>query len=77
MLGVHIANGACLSYEVIPRRIDDRGGGLARVGGRVRLLEGLALPREEDEFRSDLLQLDDHLDRDRALAAGLHYRGPI
>ena len=48
---MHIANGACLSYEVIPRRIDDRGGGLARVGGRVRLLEGLALPREEDEFR--------------------------
>ncbi len=51
LLGLHIAAGACLSYEVIPRRIDDRGGGLARVGGRVRLLEGLALPREEDEFR--------------------------
>jgi hypothetical protein len=51
LLGLHIANGACASYEVIPRRIDDRGGGLARVGGRVRLLEGLALPREEDEFR--------------------------
>ena len=42
---------ACLSFEVIPRRIDDRGGGLARVNGRVRLVEGLAMPREEDEFR--------------------------
>ena len=27
--------------------IEDRGGGLARVNGRVRLVEGLALPREE------------------------------
>jgi len=35
---------------MIPRRLEDRGGGLARVDGRVRLLEGLALPREEDEF---------------------------
>ena len=51
LLGCTSPPGACLSYEVIPRRIDDRGGGLARVGGRVRLLEGLALPREEDEFR--------------------------
>ena len=30
--------------------VEDRGGGLAAVDGRVRLLEGLALPREEDEF---------------------------
>ncbi len=51
MLGRHIGSGACLSFEVIPRRIDDRGGGLARVNGRVRLVEGLAMPREEDEFR--------------------------
>ena len=35
---------------MIPRTIDDRGGGLARVDGRPRLLEGLALPREEVEF---------------------------
>ena len=35
---------------MIRRRIDDRGGGLARVDGRVRLVEGLAMPREEDEF---------------------------
>ncbi len=50
MLGLHISEDACLSFEVISRRIDDRGGGLARVNGRVRLVEGLAMPREEDEF---------------------------
>jgi hypothetical protein len=43
-------SGACLSFEVISRRIDDRGGGLAKVAGRLRLLEGLAQPREETEF---------------------------
>ena len=51
VLGLHIRQGGCLTYEVIPRRIEDRGGGLARVDGRVRLVEGLAMPREEDEFR--------------------------
>ena len=51
LLGLHIRSGASLSFEVIPRRIDDRGGGLARVNGRVRLVEGLAMPHEEDEFR--------------------------
>jgi hypothetical protein len=35
---------------VTPRRLDDRGGGLARVDGRLRLVEGLAMPHEEDEF---------------------------
>jgi galactokinase/mevalonate kinase-like predicted kinase len=51
ILGSVIESGATLSFEVIPRRIDDRGGGLARVGGRLRLLEGLAQPREETEFK--------------------------
>jgi hypothetical protein len=41
---------ATLGWEVIPRRIEDHGGGLARIDGRLRLVEGLALPREEDEF---------------------------
>jgi hypothetical protein len=50
VLGLAIESAACLSFEVIPRRIDDRGGGLAKVAGRVRLLEGLAQPREETEF---------------------------
>jgi hypothetical protein len=50
LLGSHIASGACLTFEVITRRVEDRGGGLARVDGRPRMLEGLAMPREEDEF---------------------------
>jgi hypothetical protein len=50
LLGLHIASGRPLLFEVIGRRIDDRGGGLARVDGRVRILEGLAMPREEEEF---------------------------
>ena len=50
LLGLHIREGACLSFEVITRRIEDRGGGLARVNGQVRLVEGLAMPHEEVEF---------------------------
>lgn len=50
MLGTHMHSGACLSIEVITRRMEDRGGGLARVNGRPRLVEGLAMPNEEDEF---------------------------
>lgn len=50
LLGLHIATGKPLTYEVISRRIEDRGGGLARVDGKVRILEGLAMPREEEEF---------------------------
>jgi hypothetical protein len=49
-LGLHLQSGACLSFEVIHRRLEDRGGGLARVNGQVRLVEGLAMPREEAEF---------------------------
>jgi len=45
-----ISEGATFTAEVITRCIEDRGGGLARVDGRLRLLEGLAMPREEDEF---------------------------
>ena len=51
LLGSHIGSNAPLSFEVIPRRFEDRGGGLARVNGRLRLVEGLAFPREEDEAR--------------------------
>src|SRR5207247_4097244 len=50
LLGHHIQSGACLTFEMITRRLEDRGGGLAQVNGRLRLLEGLALPREEIEF---------------------------
>ncbi|MCX6903078.1 MAG: UTP--glucose-1-phosphate uridylyltransferase [Verrucomicrobia bacterium] len=50
IFGLHLAQKSCLTFEVITRRIDDRGGGLARVSGQVRLVEGLAMPREEEEF---------------------------
>jgi len=49
-LGLHLRTGAALTFEVIPRWVEDRGGGLARVDGRTRLVEGLAMPREEQEF---------------------------
>jgi hypothetical protein len=49
LLGWHIEQGAALSFEVIARQFEDRGGGLARVDGRPRLVEGLALPSEEVE----------------------------
>ena len=50
LLGLHSTSSSCLTFEVISRRIEDRGGGLARVNGHVRLVEGLAMPREEAEF---------------------------
>jgi hypothetical protein len=51
VLGDHIASGCSMTIEVITRRVEDRGGGLARVDGHLRLIEGMALPREEDEFK--------------------------
>jgi len=69
LLGRHISDGSCLSFEVIPRRIEDRGGGLARVNGRPRIVEGLALPREADEFRLRFYNtLSTWIDIDRLLA---------
>ena len=49
LLGYHIAQGAAMTTEVIARQLEDRGGGVARIDGRVRLIEGLALPNEEIE----------------------------
>ena len=34
----------------VSRKLNDRGGGLAEVDGRVRIIEGLALPDEKIEF---------------------------
>jgi hypothetical protein len=51
VLGFHIHSGSALTTEVIARHLEDRGGGLARVDGRARLIEGLALPGEELESR--------------------------
>ncbi len=50
LLGLHIDSGAALTAEVIGREVEDRGGGLARIDGKVRLVEGLALPDEQLEF---------------------------
>jgi hypothetical protein len=49
LLGDHIASGAAMTTEVVARHLEDRGGGLALVDGRARLVEGLALPNEEVE----------------------------
>jgi len=50
ILNYHITSENALTFEVVPRRIEDRGGGLARINGKARILEGLAQPREEDEL---------------------------
>jgi len=69
LLGHHLATGACLTFEVVRRRIEDHGGGLARVNGRLRLVEGLAMPREEDEFRLTFYNSNTcWIDLDRLLA---------
>ena len=54
ILGYHIEQGAAMTTEVIRRHIDDRGAGVASVDGRLRLVEGLALPDEEIESRLSL-----------------------
>jgi hypothetical protein len=51
LLGLHINGRSCLTFEVTPRRIEDKGGGLAMIDGHMQLIEGLALPREEDEYK--------------------------
>jgi hypothetical protein len=45
-----VNSGNALTFEVIARHVDDRGGGLARINGKVRLLEGLAQPHDDDEL---------------------------
>ncbi|MCA9035372.1 MAG: UTP--glucose-1-phosphate uridylyltransferase [Planctomycetaceae bacterium] len=69
-LGLHIQSNADLSFEVISRRLEDRGGGLAKVDGRVRLVEGLAMPREDEEFKlSWYNSMSTWIDIDRLLTA--------
>jgi len=51
MIGMHHLGGKTMNFEVTPRRYEDKGGGLAKVNGRIQLVEALALPREEDEFK--------------------------
>jgi hypothetical protein len=78
LLGLHVAGGKCLTFEVIARRIEDRGGGLARVDGRLRLVEGLAMPRDEDELTlSGYNTLTSWIDLDRLLAVFGLARGDL
>ena len=50
LLGYHIQQQRAMSVEVITRKLDDRGGGLAKINGHIRLIEGMALPDEKTEF---------------------------
>jgi hypothetical protein len=50
ILGMHITEGNTITFEVTPRRIEDRGGGLAKINGHIRLVEGLALPDKAYEL---------------------------
>jgi len=69
LLGWHIEQGAGLTTEVIARHVEDRGGGLARVDGRLRLVEGLALPSEEIESQLSYYNSATYwIDIDRLLA---------
>lgn len=78
LLGLHIEQHATLSFEVITRRLEDRGGGLARVNGQPRILEGLAMPREEDEFAlSYYNSMTTWIHLDRLLAAFGLTRGDL
>jgi hypothetical protein len=74
LLGYHIEQGAAMTVEVVARHVEDRGGGLARVDGRLRLVEGLALPGEEVESRLSYYNSATYwIDIDRLLAVfGLH-----
>lgn len=51
LLGKHLLSGADISFEVMQRCFSDVGGGLASIDQSLRLIEGFALPREEDEFK--------------------------
>lgn len=51
ILGAHLMQKSGLTIEVITRELEDRGGGLAKINGRNQLIEGLALPHEEVEFK--------------------------
>jgi len=51
LLGLHLDADSTLTFEVIPRRVEDEGGGLTRLAGRPCIVEGMALPRELDALR--------------------------
>jgi hypothetical protein len=68
ILGYHIATQRTFTFEVTARRIDDRGGGLARVDDQLRIVEGLAMPRADTEFQLRFYNtLTNWIDIDRML----------
>ncbi len=69
LLGHHIEQGGAMTAEVMERHVEDRGGGLALVDGRLRLVEGMALPDEEVESRLSCYNSATYwIDVDRLLA---------
>ncbi len=50
LLARHLAGGGVLSAEVLPRLTGDAGGSLAVVDGRLRIVEGLAMPDPGQEL---------------------------
>ena len=78
LLGTHIDTGAAMTVEVIARQVEDHGGGLARVDGRLRLVEGLALPSEEVEWALSYYNSNTFwIDIDRLLAIFSLDRGAL
>ena len=78
LLGYHIEEGAALTTEVVTRHLEDRGGGLARIDGRPRLVEGLALPGDEAESRLSYYNSATYwIDIDQFLAAFGLTRGDL
>jgi hypothetical protein len=70
ILGQHLESGAAMTTEVIARHLEDRGGGLARVDDRTRLVEGLAFPNEELESQLSYYNSATYwIDIDQLLAA--------
>eukprot|EP00577_Skeletonema_sp_RCC1716_P004247 CAMPEP_0113411586 /NCGR_PEP_ID=MMETSP0013_2-20120614/22343_1 /TAXON_ID=2843 ORGANISM="Skeletonema costatum, Strain 1716" /NCGR_SAMPLE_ID=MMETSP0013_2 /ASSEMBLY_ACC=CAM_ASM_000158 /LENGTH=1273 /DNA_ID=CAMNT_0000297947 /DNA_START=4 /DNA_END=3822 /DNA_ORIENTATION=- /assembly_acc=CAM_ASM_000158 len=51
IIGKFLETKSTLAYEVVPRCVDDMGGGLCKIDDKVRLVEGLALATEEDELK--------------------------
>jgi len=69
LLGAHLRSGVGMTTEVISRRVEDSGGGLALVNSRPRLIEGMALPREELELELSFYNSNTFwIDIDRMLA---------
>jgi hypothetical protein len=69
LLGQHIASGACLTFEVITRRIEDRGGGLARVNGRCAWSKAWPCRARRTSSTSPTTTPTPGIDIDRLLAA--------